>query len=98
MAYRLEIREKVRTGTIAGYLWNEEKSQGLGLRFVSEIEEMIEYITQNPYHFQVKFKDYREGILKKFPYVVIYQVHENLITISSVFPCKDDPEKKQEYR
>ena len=94
MAHKLEIREKFRTGTIAAYLWYEERSQGLGSRFVSELEKMIEYITQYPYHFQAKHKDYREGILKSFPYVVIYQVHDDLIIISSLFPCKDDPDKK----
>lgn len=94
MAYKLEIREKVRTGTLAGFLWYEEKSDGLGSRFVSEVEEMIQYISQNPFHFQVKYKNYREGIMKTFPYVVIYQVLDELIIISSVFPTKDDPGKK----
>lgn len=55
---------------------------------------MIQYISQNPFHFQVKYKNYREGIMKAFPYVVIYQVLDELIIISSVFPTKDDPGKK----
>lgn len=94
MVYKLEVREKVRTGTLAGFLWYEEKSDGLGSRFVSEVEAMILYISQNPFHFQVKYKNYREGILKTFPYVVIYQVLDELIIISSVFPTKNDPGKK----
>jgi hypothetical protein len=94
MAYKLEIREKVRSGTLAGFLWYEEKSEGLGSRFVAEVEKMIEYVAQNPLHFQVKYKDYREAIMKKFPYVIIYQVKNDLIILSSVFPCKNDPERK----
>ena len=94
MAYRLEIREKVRVGTLAGFLWYEEKSVGLGSRFVSEVEEMIQYISQNPFHFQVKYKNYREGIMKTFPYVVIYEVRDELIIISSVFPTKAHPGSK----
>ena len=76
MAYKLEIREKVRTGTLNGFLWKRKK-EGFGSRFVDEVEKMIGYITKFPLHFQVRYKDYREAVLKTFPYVVIYQMKGN---------------------
>ncbi len=94
MAYQLELRENARTGVINGFKWYETKSEGLGARFVQQVEDVIEYIGKDPLHFQVRYKDYREALLKNFPYVVIYQVIGNLVIVSSVYPARANPEKK----
>ncbi len=94
MVYRLELREKARLGVIQGYQWYDEKSEGLGARFVSQAEEVIEYIGKNPLHFQVRYKDYREAFLRDFPYVVIYQVKGKRVIVSSVYPARANPTKK----
>jgi len=97
MAYKLSIRDDAKHDIIKGYKWYEDKSIGLGARFVDEIEMMIGYLATYPEHFQIKTKKrYREAVLKIFPYVIIYEVSqkEGEIVIYSVFPTKDNPNKK----
>ena len=64
------------------------KSEGLGSRFVSEVGKMIDYVSHNPHHFQVKYKDYREAVITKFPYVLIYQIKNVLIIFHLYFLVK----------
>ncbi|UOY04989.1 type II toxin-antitoxin system RelE/ParE family toxin [Muricauda sp. SCSIO 64092] len=97
MAYRLEVRDDALDDIARSYKWYEEKSEGLGLRFVDEVEATINYVSKYPEHFQIKSKKpYREAVLKVFPYVVVYEINkkEKSIVVYSVFPCKDDPDKK----
>lgn len=94
MAYQLEVKLEARQDIIDGFLWYEEKNSGLGSRFVSEVEEMIQYISEYPQHFQVKYSVYREAILKVFPFVISYEFLDESVVVYSVFPTKSDPEKK----
>lgn len=52
----------------------KEKREGLGTRFKTEIDAMLKYIKHHPQHFQVKYKDVREAVLKIFLDVIIYRI------------------------
>ncbi len=97
MAYKLRFRDDARDDIVNGYKWYEDKKEGLGIRFIDEVEMEIDYISKYPEHFQIKTKNkYREAILKIFPYVIIYEIikKKNEVIVYSVFPTKDDPQKK----
>lgn len=94
MAYKLEIKQEATEDVLDGFLWYEGKNEGLGSKFINEVEQSINYIANYPNHFQIRRRNYREAVLKKFPYVIIYEVFKNNIVVYSVFPCKDDPNKK----
>lgn len=95
MVYNLNVREEAKEDIIDAYQWYEQKSIGLGKRFVDEVEEMLTYIENYPEHFQIKYKSkYREGVMRIFPYVVIYEIIDNTVVVFSVFPAKNDPKKK----
>jgi len=46
---------------------------GLGSKFVSEIEYVINRIRENPYSFPLCFSNFRKALLRKFPYGIIFQ-------------------------
>lgn len=54
--------------------------------FVKDYENTLLKITQNPF-FQLYYKDFRGLVLKKFPYIIFYQVDEpnKIIIIKAVF-------------
>ncbi|WP_203258198.1 type II toxin-antitoxin system RelE/ParE family toxin [Hyunsoonleella ulvae] len=94
MAYNLIVRDDALKDVFASYDWYEKKQIGLGKRFYTEVQKILGYIKQYPHHYQVKFKNIREGVLKIFPYVIIYEILDNDIIVYSVFPTKDNPDKK----
>lgn len=94
MVYSLAIREEAFEDVSNGYLWYEERQKGLGNRFVSEVYDFLDYIEKNPLHYQIKRNSYREGVLKVFPFVIIYEVVKNTIIVYAVFPTRENPFKK----
>ena len=58
--------------------WYQAQSLGLGHEFIHELEESFDSIQSLPATWP-KFGQYhRRFILSRFPYSVIYKVHENL--------------------
>lgn len=95
MAYHLEIKSEAKQDIIDGFLWYEEKKTGLGERFFHEVQNYLNYISQHPNHYQKRRKNYREAVLKVFPFVIIYELIESNIVVYSVFPSLANPNKKR---
>jgi plasmid stabilization system protein ParE len=98
MVYEFEILDRVKFEIFDGFNWYESKRVDLGSEFIKEIEATIEHIKNYPKHFQIKHQNkYREEVLKRFPYIIIYQIIERKIIVLAVFPSKDNPNKKLRY-
>ena len=94
MAFKLIIQEKADFEIIAAYLYYEEKQPGLGDIFLAQLDFYFNWIKTYPLHFAEKSPPFREAILKRFPFAIIYEVTENEVIIYSVFNTWQDPEKK----
>lgn len=73
-------------------LWYENKNEGLGLRFISIIEETIHKISKSPKRYPVKKESFREAITPVFPFVVVFKIYESdkIVTINSIIHTKRD--------
>ncbi len=94
MSFRLVILLKAQTEMADAVDWYELQQIGLGERFILFMEDFITRIVQNPLHFPEKTPPFREAYAKDFPYLVIYQVHNDEVVIYSVFHIKQNPKKK----
>jgi plasmid stabilization system protein ParE len=94
MAHNLEIKNEANLEIVEAYLYYEGKSFGLGEKFLSHLDDYFERITTNPEHFPQKRKPYREAFIKRFPYIIIYEIIEQKVIIYSVFNTSQDPDKK----
>jgi plasmid stabilization system protein ParE len=76
--------------------WYEERLQGLGDRFLTEILERISVIENNPDRFPTRHKNYKEAVLPTFPFLIIYRVStkKRSIRIVSVFHTSRNPKRK----
>ena len=93
-SYEIIILERVIdeiTDTIDYY---NKNLKGLGIEFKKEIFKIIELIQLNPYLFQVKFSRFREAVMRRFPYVIIYVIERQTVIIVSVFHVKRNPGRK----
>jgi hypothetical protein len=96
MACLLNFRRDAVSDIVSAYLWYEEKTIGLGSRFVAEVKAILDYIITYPELFQIKSKKpYREAVLRSFPFVVVYEFveQENEVIVYAVFPIKSNPER-----
>ncbi|MGB0368465.1 MAG: type II toxin-antitoxin system RelE/ParE family toxin [Flavobacteriales bacterium] len=74
--------------------WYEKQQIGLGLRFLDELEKVFTYLETSPLAFQKKYNEVREVPINVFPFVVLYEVEETVVTVYAVFHTNQHPEKK----
>jgi len=74
--------------------WYNNKSQGLGKRFTSEVRGKVHFIKQNPTTFNIRYDNVRTAVLNIFPYMVHYTIDEakKTVVVSAVFHTSRDPE------
>ncbi|MBA3985074.1 MAG: type II toxin-antitoxin system RelE/ParE family toxin [Flavobacteriales bacterium] len=96
MIYVLDIKEDANIEIVEAFIYYDERRTGLGDEFLEHFDIYFERITANPKHLPQNRKPYREAFLKRFPYLVIYEVIKNKVVIYSVFNTWQNPEKKKQ--
>jgi plasmid stabilization system protein ParE len=96
MIYSIEFVRKARSELLETWGWYEDKQAGLGDKFKHQVDICIRTIEQNPKRYPEKRRNYRESIVKGFPYLIIYRVHERKKTVAivTVFHTSRSPRKK----
>jgi plasmid stabilization system protein ParE len=66
----------------------------LGDRFLRNIDSALKVISKNPEAFSFVNVNHRHYPLKKFPFVILYEVDNGTIFIDAVFHTSRNPENK----
>lgn len=73
----------------------ESRSKGLGKQFLIYLKSYLKVLSRNPELFEIKKQpSYRELILVKFPFVIIYEIIQNEVIIHSVFHTSRNSQRK----
>lgn len=81
----VEIADAAATDARKAFLWYEDKSAALGLRFESDFKQIIERLKENPEAFQVRYTKVRVAFLENFPFGIHYFVKGNIVVVLAVF-------------
>ena len=80
----IEFLDIAETELDDAFAYYEDIYQGLGKRFILEVESTINRVKQNPVARQKAGKFTHRCLLNRFPYSIIYQIRSNLILIVAV--------------
>jgi plasmid stabilization system protein ParE len=80
------------------YEWYEERSKGLGVRFISELEHAYEAITLFPHTWASFEHGFRRYILPHFPFSVIYKETATAVYVLAVMHNSRKPEYWKDRR
>ncbi|QAA83247.1 hypothetical protein EI546_11815 [Aequorivita sp. H23M31] len=58
------------------------------------MKHTINYLEENPFLFQIVYKDYRQVPVKKFPFVILYKTDLDTVKVYRVFPMNMNPSGK----
>jgi plasmid stabilization system protein ParE len=96
MSYQVQLHPLAVQEIEESYQWYEERSPGLGGRFIEAIQEKFESISSSPLSCARKKGNYRDAIISSFPFIVIYEVIERrkIVFVSYVFHSKRNPKLK----
>jgi plasmid stabilization system protein ParE len=96
MSYQARYQSRAKKEFRDATEWYRDKSEMAADNFTKAINESLDTIEKQPDRFRKTYKNFRDILLKKYPYTIIYLVDEEhkLIIISSIFHQKRNPKTK----
>lgn len=82
--YSLEVKEHAMKQIRDAFLYYESLALGLGEKILQSWENTANQVEINPLGFQKKYKNFRQALLKNFPYVIMYEIDKSSIIVYSV--------------
>lgn len=96
MKYTLIIKEEADLDITDAWIWYEERKVGLGDELIQELEDYFSILEVDPHVCQVRYGNYRLFPLKRFPYVIVYEIEEKEVIVYAIFHTSRDPKKRHE--
>ena len=95
--YSLHIAAEAAEVISLAFEWYEEQLEGLAERFLDALDERFDAIRTHPMHYGYINEDesttFRDVMLRRFPYRVVFRVHGEIVVVIAVFHASLDPEK-----
>ena len=91
MTRTLIVRPEAEADLAASTLWYEEQHDGLGARFLAEVDATFRRIESNPLAFSFVRGRLRRALLRRFPFGAFYVLTEEHIVIVAVLHAARDP-------
>jgi mRNA-degrading endonuclease RelE of RelBE toxin-antitoxin system len=83
MTYALRLKAVAIKQAAEAYAYYVGKAPDLGERFIAELVEGYATLRSNP-SFQVRRSPFRYWKLRKFPYRLIYEIHDGTVIIYQI--------------
>ncbi len=93
MKYLIEIKESARKGAVEAFLYYESQQQYLGDRFLDKMELQLNHVSKHPKLYSEKYKQFRQTLIKPFPYLIIFEIIETTVVVHKVIFAKKHPNK-----
>lgn len=88
MKYTLLVSESANQDAIVIFDWYEEKLNGLGNRFINELEIAKNDLLNNPLAYAKWNKSIRRMVMRKFPYKLFYKMYDDRIVILAIIHAR----------
>ena len=76
-----------------GRRWYDEQRQGLGDKFLTAVETVLDRIRETPFLYAKGYRSVRRVRLKRFTYVVHYRIVSDRIEVIAVEHGRRDPKR-----
>lgn len=94
MSYTLIVKTEALAETAEIYAYHKEIGQALADRFDKALDTCYKDITRNPTGYQIRMKNYRHAMLRKFRYRVVFALIGQDVVVFQVRHTSRKPSKK----
>jgi plasmid stabilization system protein ParE len=94
MPYRVILKPGAEADIDDAYNWYEDQQLGLGKAFLDELVFYYKKLEAQPTSFHKVIKKYRQAALKRFPFVIVFEIEKTDVVIYSVFHTSRNPKNK----
>ena len=91
MSLQVVYRRKVGRDLSAGFGYYEEVAEGLGEKFLTEVDSAFDAIERYPEMFAQVHGEVRRAVLSRFPYAVFYRLESKRVVVLTVLHTARDP-------
>ena len=95
MAYNLIITPEADDNIVKACIYYDGIQDGLSDRFLSDLLSIYQVLIENPQYFSYisskKKNRLRDVKISKFPYVIIFDIKDDVVTVYSVFHTSKKP-------
>ena len=91
MRFNLELSSEAEIDFDNSYEYYNKQSKLVADKFYNSVNNSLNSIQNNPYSFQVLYKNIRSFALNKFPFVIYYYIEPDVIKVISVFHTSRNP-------
>jgi plasmid stabilization system protein ParE len=85
MSYNIIFKEEAVNDVSDAWRWYESRQKGLGNKLLNEIEEYIKILEREPQLYQIRENRMQYCPLKKFPYIIVYEIEDLQVVIFALF-------------
>jgi plasmid stabilization system protein ParE len=89
--YKIELSDEAEADFDNSYEYYANQSIKLADSFYHYINDCLLQIGRNPIAYQTIFKEIRKFVVKKFPFVVYYQIIEMKVRVIAIFHNSRNP-------
>lgn len=93
MSFTVVVRAAAQAEAVDAFLWYEERSRGLGVRFADALQDCLDQLAVNPKN-QKRKGDFRHVMVEKFPYRVVFVVEDNTVYVYQIRHASRRPSKR----
>ena len=93
---RLRILVEAEAELLEAMRYYEQQRSGLGFDLHDRVQETLRTIDETPYRFpvyegqQVR-REYRRALVKRFPYIIVYQVRDTEVLVVAIAQTSREP-------
>ncbi len=95
MSYSVVVKPLAERDATTAYDYYEALVSGLGDRFLSEIDRVLDLISARPEMYQEVIPGVRRALTRVFPYGVFYLFESNTVYVIAVAADMQDPTRWQ---
>lgn len=91
MNWPLRVNPEAEADLVDAEAWYERQRVGLGDELLDCVEEVFDFLEHSPEIYAKVFEDLRLAKVQRIPYVVVYRVDEDQVTIVAIYHASRDP-------
>lgn len=92
MSYRIVVRQLAEQDLFRIRRWYDNQNPGLGSRFQSAVDEVVQLLVDTPLIFPAVYGNVRRASLKGYPYILYYMVRSDRVRIFGCFHARRNPQ------
>lgn len=93
MSLPVIFRDEAEAEMAEAALWYERRCLGLGAEFVRSVDACLALVSRQPTLFPVVHREARMALPRRFPYLIIYRVFPDFVSIVAVIHSKRNPRR-----